>query len=175
MSIQEYNEKVDRVSRLSPRHPLLPSLLKGYSKINLIYLDKALKTLPAPPPAPARPDSLKLLYVRKSALFGRRASLSNKMCDLPDSPKNDKARARIIDEILDVQREIEEVFERIEILESGGDVVPEDVDLPADKSELLKKRLSLRSAISRARKKNSPTLSRLEKQLSDVERAIASC
>jgi hypothetical protein len=197
MTEQEYMEHMDALMRAKCGHALMPSLFRGYSKANVMYLKAVLKSLtPTPSPAKKGDDppapgitidefSLKVLYVRKSRLFGERNSLSNKMCDLPEGKEYDKKRARYSDDIQSVQRDIEAVMREIVAAESGEmRQNSEKPEMPTNEADLLRKLNSLRASRSRQRgiektakgknlEKCRDELKRLEKLISDVETALS--
>lgn len=196
MSEEQYIEQVDVLMRANCGHPLMQALQKGYSKANVMYLKAVLKSQPKQEDPPETPPpgitidefSLKVLYVRKSRLFGERASLSNKMCDLPEGREYDKKRAKYSDDIQSVQRDIEAVMRDIAAAESGE--MPENrnnagkPELPTNEADLLRKLASLRASRSRQRgiektakgkklEKCRQELRRLEKLITNVETALS--
>ena len=184
MTEQQYIEHLEALERQRCSHPLMAILRKGYRKANVLYLQHVLKSAPAAEPAPAPAFNLKVLYVRKSRLFGRRASLSNKMCDLPEDPAYDKQRAKFSDEIQAVQEEIEQVMEQIEAADRGEAPPAPAEDLPTTEADLLRRLASLRASRSRQRaiektatgdkpKKCRDEIARLEKLITDVETALS--
>lgn len=201
MTEQQYIEQVDALMRSKCGHPLMPTLQRGWSKVNVMYLKAVLKVFspparvnPTPDPTPERrgdaeaaavPFGLKVLYIRKSKLFGERASLSNKMCDLPEGKEFDRKRARYSDEIQSVQRDIEAVMREIADVENGEmRDFSEKPDLPNNEADLLRKLNSLRASRSRQRgiektaknkqlEKCRIELKRLEKLITDVETALS--
>ncbi len=184
MTEREYIEHLESLEASRCKHPLMRTLRKGFSKANAVYLHHLLKSQPAAAPAPAAPFNLKVLYVRKSKLFGQRASLSNKMCDLPEDPGYDKQRAKYSDQIQAVQEEIEEVMEQIEAAERGDLPPAEKPELPATEAELIRRLASLRASRSRQRniekiargeklEKCRTEIGRLEKLITDVETALS--
>ena len=196
MTEEEYIGHVDALMRSKCGHPLMPSLQRGWSKANVMYLRAVLKVQPHPPapspmergsepPPAATPFSLKVLYMRKSKLFGQRASLSNKMCDLPEGKEHDRKRARYSDDIQSVQRDIEAVMREIADVESGEmREISEKPDLPNNEADLLRKLNSLRASRSRQRgiektakgqklEQCRQELKRLEKLITDVETALS--
>lgn len=178
MTEAQYIEKLGALQERAPGHPLLDELLAGgHCRLNEIYLESALKTLPVVDQVADRPPvddvELKRWYVLKSRLFGQRARLSNRMCDLPEDAKYDADRARLSGEIQNVQDEIEDAIQRIECLEAGEPVPPAPTGLPSDRADLLLKRNSLRSSISRARRNgHAATVEKLTQDLIHVEAAL---
>lgn len=151
MTTEQYIDQVGRVQQFAPRHPLLPTLIQGHSKINEIYLAHALRAIETEQAAQV-PLGLKKCYARKSMLFGQRDRLSNQMCDLDEDAKNDAKRADFSRRIQAVQRDIEAVMTEIAALEAGQVLPTENAPrLPTDRAELVKKRASLRSSISQQR------------------------
>lgn len=197
MKEEEYIGHVDALMRAKCGHPLMQTLQKGWSKVNVMYLKAVLKSMPhppapspmesgsEPPPVAATPFGLKMLYVRKSKLFGGRASLSNKMCALPEGKEYDKKRARYSDDIQSVQREIEALMREIADTENGEmREFSEKPDLPNNEADLLRKLNSLRASRSRQRgiektakgkqlEKCRQELKRLENLITNVETALS--
>lgn len=184
MTERQYIEHMEALEASKCGHALMPTLRKGYSRANVLYLQHVLKTLPAEDPAPVVAFNLKVLYVRKSKLFGQRASLSNKMCDLPEDPAYDKQRAKLSGEIQEVQRDIEDVMEQIDAAERGETPPAPAPDLPTTEADLLRRLASLRASRSRQRaiekttkgdklKKCRDEIVRLDKLITDVETALA--
>lgn len=190
MTEREYIEQMEVLEARKCTHPLMPTLRLGWSKANAMYLRHVLNSMPPDETdgKAEQPFSLKVLYVRKSKLFGRRASLSNKMCDLPDDAEFDKKRAKFSDEIQAVQRDIEDVMREIASIE-GGEIPgnrnnSEKPELPINEAALLRRLASLRASRSRQRgiektakgkklEKCRLELKRFEKLITDVETALA--
>lgn len=190
MTEQEYIEHLEALEAREYAHPLMATLRTGWSKANAVYMAHVLKSLPADEPEANAEEigasvGLKVLYVRKSRLFGKRASLSNKMCDLPEDAEFDKKRAKYSDEIQGVQKEIEQVMRQISDMESGE--MPENPakpELPTSEADLLRKLASLRASRSRQRrlektasgedlKRCRSEIERLENLITHVETALA--
>ena len=190
MTEHEYIEHLEALEALGYTHPLMATLRAGWSKANAMYMAHVLKTMPVEEEATNAEETapavgLKVLYVRKSRLFGQRASLSNKMCDLPEDAAFDKKRAKYSDEIQAVQGEIEHVMREIADMESGEmPENPEKPELPTSEADLLRRLASLRASRSRQRrleksasgknlKKCQAELARLENLITHVETALA--
>lgn len=189
MSEREYIEALEALEARKCGHALMATLRRGFSKANVMYLRHVQKSL-TPDPSPvergekAENFGVKVLYVRKSKLFGQRASLSNKMCDLPEGAEYDKKRAEYSADIQAVQRDIEDVMRQISAAERGEMPESETPDLPTNEADLLRRLASLRASRSRQRgiektakgdklSKCREELTRLEKLITDVETAIS--
>ena len=172
MTPEQYIEHVERLDGNRCTHPLMATLKTCFSVVNCVYLRLVLDS----EPAPVQSFDLTLLYARKSRLFGERAQASNKMCDLPDDTKHDRARADYSMKIQAIQREIEAVMQDIGRHERGI--------YAADRVALRQKLLSLRASRSRARKQAKAAktpegkaeadakVMKYEKDLSDVENLL---
>jgi hypothetical protein len=176
MSDSEYMTLLADLVIKMPKHPLLRKLSEGYNTLNVVYMKQAKKDLQVASEQEKVPanSELKRLYVIKSALFGKRARLSNKLVAINESPAFNQARARVIDDIEAVQREIEDVKVQIRRVEAGTIIRQQTPAGP----DLMRRLLSLRAAVSRERRlvkagKGDERLKTLEKQLSDVENQIA--
>jgi hypothetical protein len=175
MTKEEYIAHLERLDSERCTHPFMKSLKRGYSTPNCVYLRVVL----ASQPAPAQSFELTLLYARKTRLFGERAKASNQMCELPDDAKHDHARADYSLKIQAIQREIATTMREIERHERGIYVPAQDVAMPADRASLIKKQLSLRASLSRARKSvktgkpgATENVAKYQKELSDVENRL---
>lgn len=180
MTPEQYIEHVERLDGNRCTHPLMATLKTCFSVVNCVYLRLVLDS----EPAPVQSFDLTLLYARKSRLFGERAQASNKMCDLPDDTKHDRARADYSMKIQAIQREIEAVMQDIGRHERGIYAPAADNALPADREALRQKLLSLRASRSRARKQAKAAktpegkaeadakVMKYEKDLSDVENLL---
>lgn len=131
MNEEEYLAAVDWVALKHAQHPLLPSLRQGYSRINLIYLKKALQDVGKPQESSIQeavveatdPVLVKLQRERRT-LFTHRAKLSNYFHEC----KTDQQRAANSDEIRIVQRKIEVCLRSIRIYKKTGKL-PEQEDV----------------------------------------------
>lgn len=166
MTETNYQAALERIGEQRPGHPLLDTLRKGMNALNIkrvIAILQELATAPVPEaedmddedlqgavmPAADDPE-LRQLYIQKSNLFVLRAKHSNRLHDC----RTDRERSAVIDDILEVQREIEDHFERIRTYKATG-VVTEEGDgyrIPTDGAELMKLQNSLRVLISRKKK-----------------------
>lgn len=175
----EYIEHLERLDREKCAHPLMTMLKTGFSVVNCVYLRLVLDSQPAPVPS----FDLKVLYARKSRLFGERAQASNKMCDLPEDSRYDRDRADYSQKIQAIQRDIETVMQEIARHERGIYMPAADNALPVDRAALIKKQLSVRASLSRARSKAKHAkkeekadadakVLKYEKELSDVENRL---
>lgn len=178
MSEQEYIEHLERLDRGGCAHPLMCFLRQGYTAVTVAYMRRVLESVPKE--VVVGNIALKMLYVRKSRLFGERAQASNAMCDLPEDAKHDAARADWSRKIQALQGEISDVMKEIAQHERGiyiAALAPDEV--PADRAELIKKMLVLRASLSRARKEEKnkkpgadQKVLKYQKELSDVESRI---
>lgn len=162
MTYEQYTATVKRIARDNPSEPLLGVLQRGYSKINEVYLKQAMRRLElmpemAPPPAEETNeqagDYLAVLNKEKKTLYGRRARMSNQFHDCT----TDQERARVSEQIQDIQGLIEEVRGKISYYHKHGQPKPEerkiiDADLPTNPIELTRELNRVRSAISYARR-----------------------
>lgn len=170
MTEQNYQLAIERIAEMNPDHPLLPTLRRGYSLLNVRRVtDILLKAQEEPEPAPdvetdeetwedTIPDvaitdndpELRQLFIQKSNLFVKRAKLSNRLHDC----RTDKDRSGVVDAIIDAQREIEEHFQKMRRYRQTG-VIESDDDqfyLPTDGAELIRLLNSLRVMASRKKK-----------------------
>lgn len=160
MTEDQYNELVFDLEAKNPNHILLPTLMNGYSRINVVYLKYALKSIPAEPTEPESQQAsgesgevlndspaLRRLDMLKSNLFVKRAKLSNKFHDCT----TDKHRAGISIQIQAVQREIEQCFEDIRYVREHG-ATPDTASI-IKPDDLYRKQAVLRNMISRAKRK----------------------
>ena len=158
MSKQEYYEMLDLIEELDPQNTMLGQLGKGPLPINMIYIKKVVAKIKLPAPArtqkkAADDPQLQRLYMRKGALFGQRAKLSNQF-HLPENNSN-KKRGAISDEIQEIQKKIEAILKTIAYYEKHGKLPArarnEKYPVPDDPYNRMKKRNSIRASISRYR------------------------
>lgn len=170
MTEANYQLAIERIAEINPGHPLLPTLRRGYSLLNVRRVtDILLKAQEEPDPEPdietdegtwedTIPDvaitdndpELRQLFIQKSNLFVKRAKLSNRLHDC----RTDKDRSVVVDAIIDAQREIEEHFQKMRHYRKTGVLISEDEQyhIPTDGAELIRLLNSLRVMASRKKK-----------------------
>lgn len=152
-----------------PNHALIPSIKRGYNRVNAHYLSKVLLDIED---AKAQ-TSIAIVTTKKvdnstiistvdevynsiskiiSTLFSERAKMSNKFHDCLD----DNERARVSMKISNIQSEIKKQLDRRDHYRKTGqlseDHHSEKYEVPNDPIKLIGKRNSLRSSISRLKK-----------------------
>lgn len=152
----EYTTALETLQRVEPDHNMLKVLSSGYSPINVLYLQSAMKEvsfLKAEPVTEVVDDTEEQFHIEKRQLYGLRAKLSNKfhLC------VTDKQRAEISIAIQRVQADIRDVNVNLRYYRKHGEPMPENTDekypVPDDGLELGKKLNSIRASISRYRRK----------------------
>jgi hypothetical protein len=143
MTQNQYEQKLLVLETLDPESKLLPMLRKGFSQLNAIYLNQALKNVKKVPVFIEEkevevPDDNLQIRVRK--LYGERAKLSNRFHELD----SDKARAENSKEIQRIQRQIQD------LLTNGQ--TEADNEIPEDPIAMMKFLNSTRAKISQAKK-----------------------
>jgi len=163
MTESQYNNNLEYLQRHDPTHRLLPKLERGYSRVNVIYLKKALDTMSESEPEPkaekkekpkANTDpGLKKLYIQKSNLFTERARLSNRFHELDTV----ESRASNSQQIQIIQRQIGKLHKSIAHYEEHGklpDTKEEELyPLPDSSLGIDRKIKSIRAMISQEKKK----------------------
>lgn len=155
MNKLEYDSGVELLRDKCPTHPLLSSIERGHTRINVIYLQQALASIQIDVKEDPGQAVEQNLYVKKTQLYGLRAKLSNQFHDC----KSDVERASISDQIIRIQDEIRKLNKKIAEYEDTGTIQQIDVlaDMPTDLYELYKVKENAR--------KNIP---RLEKNIEDL-------
>jgi hypothetical protein len=156
MTHSEYTAGVEILKSKAPEHPLLSTLQTEYSKLNELYLVQALKSIDFTINPDNKEDlQLKNLFQQKSRLAGRRAILSNSFHDC----KSDFERAKVSEEIQQIQFQISGINKKIREYEETGELISDSrlENLPEDLFELYK--------IKENARKNIP---RLEKAIEDL-------
>lgn len=198
MTKEDYLAGVDWIAIKRPDHPLLRSLKQGISPINILYLQHTLKEVGEPEDEPDHlPDQvvdetdpqLIIMYKERRQLFTRRARLSNSFHEC----HTDTERATVSDDIRFVQKQIGRLLRQIHIFKTTGEIhdAEDEMEIPENGVELMKRRNSVRSNIStkkkalerslyqtgdkieRQRKKWENRLKELQHELILIERKIA--
>lgn len=154
---------------MQPNHALLPDLLRGYSKFNVIFLKHALDALPLTPedrdviaPVGLAVEKSKFdgsnpviaaLMREQSDLFAERGRLSNTLLGFPYTQHYDEKRAVVMDNIKIMQRKIGKVMLDLVHAREYGVLPPVKTTyvVPHDPAERERKKVSLRGSISHKR------------------------
>lgn len=154
-----YDAAVASIQQRNPGEVLLPTLLKGHSIINEVYLRAALRRLPTATTADTQPDRapvdvvLRGLWRQRTMLFGEMNKRSNHF----HACKSDDERAANSREIRRIWGEILNVKASIDYYEQHGhlpDPVSEErFPLPENPVDILKKLNSIRAQISQVKKR----------------------
>lgn len=165
MTSENYFAAIGQIEAYDDRNPLLPSLRKGHNALNEVRvisilqkmstqrIEQEQKEKEAEQEEVMMMDSddenLKMLFVQKSNLFVSRAKFSNRLHEC----ENDHQRSEVIDNILQVQREIEDIFEAIRQYRATGVMPDEGTEfrIPTDGLALARLQNTLRASISRKR------------------------
>lgn len=156
MTHSEYTAGCEILKAKAPGHPLLNTILSGYSKMNELYLIQALKSIDFKINPEIKEDlQLKNLFREKSQLAGQRAIYSNSFHDC----KTDAERAEVSENIQRIQYQISDINKKIREYEETGELISDNRldNLPEDLFELFK--------IKENARKNIP---RLEKAIEDL-------
>ncbi len=155
MENSDYRSGIQLLKRKNPEHPILPTLEKGFSLINLEYLRFALKNAQlyknkAPENRVEYSDpSLTTLYSNLRTLKNRQAVHSNKF----HAASNNNQRAFISDEIMRIQSDIKLTILEINAFKKNGKVHElkniEQYPVPKDPLKMQRKNENLGSQISR--------------------------
>lgn len=151
MSKQDYLAGVELLAMRKPDHPLLAIVRSGYTRLNELYLERALKdvigTKAEETEIPGADPVLVNLLKEKRTLYANRAKLSNSFHDCT----SDESRANISSSIQRIQRAIEAKNAELNYYQQHGKL-PEgnqvDIDVPDDPIALMNRLLSVRSSIS---------------------------
>jgi hypothetical protein len=151
MSKQDYLAGVEFLAMRKPYHPLLAIIRSGHTRLNELYLERALKDVATPKPdeegIPGADPVLVNLLKEKRILYASRAKLSNSFHDC----SSDESRANVSSSIQRIQRAIEAKNAQINYYQQHGKL-PEgnqvDIDIPDDPIALMNRLLSVRSSIS---------------------------
>lgn len=157
MDEAEYIAGLELIERKDPQHSLLPMLQQGYTGGRAIFMAKVVEELIAAEPTASREEQakdpqLQGLFRRQSALFGKRAKLSNSF----HRCTTNQQRAKVSERIQEVQDRIRSIRIQIEQFLTNGRTsmeVSEKFPVPDGLYAQLKKRNSLRSNISNYKRK----------------------
>lgn len=189
MTEQDYIRNLGYLESHRCTHVLMDTLRSGFSAANAIYLafvldkfspeeEKVPETVVFDENGAEMPFSMKVLMSRKQKLFGERAQLSNKMCQLPEGSEYDRERAKFSDLIREVQQQIETLNREMRLKERGFETADGNAsDLPKDQIGLIKKLQSLRASRSRKRKQaetaKGDDLKRINGEIDNYNKRIA--
>ena len=149
-----YQAGIELLAQQAPESPWIAELKRlGYGYISAKYLEEQLqKTRPTAakkkpnPKKRARDPILRDLYQKRTKLYDRRAKTSNKfhIC------KTDQARAKVSDDILEIQNEIKTLSLTISDYKETGQLPKAAKEYPIPRSALQRMKLlqSLRSQVS---------------------------
>lgn len=157
MTEAQYSRYLEDVRRLTPKAPLLPTLMQGYSKINVIYMRHALSALPEEAEmveetveAPPITDTKSALWAKRQTTYAAMLRRSNDFHNC----KNDQERAKLSDELGEMYQE----FLRLKRLCDSGATEDEietaeaqEEQIPDNPIELMKYINSIRARISQRR------------------------
>jgi hypothetical protein len=151
MSNQDYLAGVELLAMRKPDHPLLSIVRSGHTRLNELYLERALKdvigTKAEETEIPGADPVLVNLLKEKRTLYANRAKLSNSFHDCT----SDESRANVSSSIQRIQRAIEAKNAELNYYQQHGKL-PEgnqvDIDVPDDPIALMNRLLSVRSSIS---------------------------
>jgi DNA repair exonuclease SbcCD ATPase subunit len=157
MNREEYDAGIEFLELKDPHYALLPQLKKSFNAINVLYLRRAIEKYDIRDEVESEEASdpvMRKMYIEQSKLFGKRAKISNQF----HKCKTDKTRARISDQVQEIQREIEAVRKRIRHYRKTGRVLEDDIKkekypIPDNAYDCFKKRNSIRAMISRYKSK----------------------
>lgn len=152
MSKQDYLAGVELLAMRKPDHLLLAIVRSGHTRLNELYLERALKDVMTPAKSneeeiPGADPVLVNLLKEKRTLYANRAKLSNSFHDCT----SDESRANVSSSIQRIQRAIEAKNAELNYYQQHGKL-PEgnqvDIDVPDDPIALMNRLLSVRSSIS---------------------------
>jgi hypothetical protein len=154
MNEARYHQKLRELEGIDPNNRFLALLKGGYSSVNVVYLERALLSVPASPithyPSPitkavdlgvneeyVKPTDLMIsadnevlmeLDLQRRALYAQLFTERKKFFDFPFTPQYNRERAGVSDVVQGIQRRIKSLKERVEVyLETGKLVeVPEN-------------------------------------------------
>ena len=164
MTPAQYASAVALLEKRNPGEPLLPTLRRGHSRVNEVYLRAAMRRV-APagavtetPPVTKRETRyadqvLQGLWRERTQLFGEMNKRSNHFHEC-SSDDDRKANSR---DIRRIWGEIQRVKEKIEYYEQFGEL-PAPVDeerfpIPENPVEMVRKLNSIRASISQTKKR----------------------
>lgn len=158
-----WDKALERVAQWLPDSPLLPRLRQqGQTPLNQLRMVKLLaecaemearpvvdvEQMETPQVDPSD-HVMRGLQIEKSNLFVKRAKLSNLLHEC----QTDKERSNVVDSILEVQREIETMFQKIRHYQTTGTLPEEDeYRIPTDGADLVRLQSSLRVQVSQVKK-----------------------
>lgn len=189
MSRDDYDAGVELLGKVIPAHPLLPRLRQqGYTRVNVKYVatllaenvdsrpkEARVRRIDVAPAAPPMTEEYKQLQRRKSNLYQQRAKLSNRFHDYPDSQEE---RANISRDIRHVQNKIAEVQDNIYYYARTGKL-PEEAPPPVERQydgvELMKRRSSINSKMSRLRSNLKQHATTKPERVAEWERQMKEC
>lgn len=154
MTQEDYIAGLQWLELKQPGHPLLNTLKSGFSKLNKLYLEHALRSVPAIPKPKTSNEkeevAIILLEKEKKSLYGRRAKLSNSFHECT----TDAQRADVSDQIQLIQRQIETINQSLRHYEQTGEILSQEADskdepLSSNGVQLMKRRNSIRASVSR--------------------------
>lgn len=138
MTAKEYFDNLTWLEQVRPGYVLLPVIREGYTPVNILYLEHALKELATEPDAPVTahekvikgndPERVKSLHVQKRQLYGERHKLSNSFHDCT----TDNERAEVSDQIGRIQDQIEQVQKLLRIWQEKGTLPQEENEDPTE-------------------------------------------
>jgi hypothetical protein len=154
MNEARYNQKLRELSEIDPNNRFLALLKGGYSSVNVVYLERALLSVPVSSithhPSPitkavdlgvneeyVKPSDLMIsadnevlmeLDLQRRALYAQLFTERKKFFDFPFTPQYNRERAKVSDMVQGIQRRIKSLKERVDhYLETGKLVeVPEN-------------------------------------------------
>lgn len=154
MNKQDYTAGLELLKTKDPLNSMIDIISRGFTRINMLYLAAELKNLPKDdkseddkPDYSSDPNHKKICR-NISTLYGARARLSNLFHDCED----DNQRANLSSEIQGLQEQIIKQRRAKDFYEKHQRHIDPEMthyEIPQDPVELIKKRNSLRSAISR--------------------------
>jgi hypothetical protein len=167
---EDYIAKIEYLQHRSPDNPLLPKLRSGNSALNSIYLMNALNDLPQEKPKVTKAEYQQAvkdistaaanLQIQQRHLRASRAELSNQFA----SCATDAERRRISVAILDINKQLEVIYERIEAYQKYEELpelpVSDKYPVPDNLYELGKKNHTLRTSITRLEKSINEAIAR---------------
>lgn len=159
-----FSEGLEILELYAPGHPLFPTLKKGESAINKLYLHQAIDSLIIEPVRTrkkrftAKNGAPKWLHHRLKELYHVKAKTRNSFFDC----RSDAERGEVSDQLIEYRKEIHQLCRQIELHEQTGELVEiperpdkikvEDFDLSDNPYQLVKDLTNVRSNISKAKK-----------------------
>jgi hypothetical protein len=122
------------------------------------------------------PPELKQLDIKKGELFREASYMHAIMCQLPDDSKHDAERKKMAERIIFLFEEIAKIWQQLDHFANTGKMLPQKKPKSINdfeslsRAELILKRQSIRSMISRAKKNgNTKKIEEYKKELSEIE------